>query len=134
MEDVDGNLRKVSDVRGKIVLLEFWSSNCGPCRKENPNLVKTYETYNPLGFEIFAVSQDVKRTNWLKAIEKVGLPWIQVSELKGSKDLASLIYGINGIPDNFLIDKDGTIIARDIRGEKLNEMLSDIIPVRDNGV
>ena len=132
MENTDGKIEKLSDFDDKIVLLEFWSSNCGPCRKENPNLVKTYEKYNPSGFEIFAVSQDIKKESWLKAIEKDKLRWNQVSDLKGRDNSASLIYGINGIPDNFLIDKDGIIIARNLRGEELNKKLAEIMPVANN--
>ncbi|BAO75250.1 AhpC/TSA family protein [Winogradskyella sp. PG-2] len=127
MKNTNGKIEKLSDFNNKIVLLEFWSSNCGPCRKENPNLVKTFEKYNPNGFEIFAVSQDIKKESWLKAIEKDKLPWNQVSDLKGHDNSASLIYGINGIPDNFLIDENGIIIARNLRGEKLNEKLSELL-------
>jgi peroxiredoxin len=127
MEDTNGKMRKLSDFKGKIILLEFWSSNCGACLKENPNLVKTYEKYNPKGFEIFAVSQDIKKSSWLKEIEKSKLPWLHVSDLKGHNNSASLIYGINSIPDSFLIDKNGIIIGRDLRGEKLNEKLAELL-------
>ncbi|MCF2876484.1 MULTISPECIES: AhpC/TSA family protein [unclassified Tenacibaculum] len=127
MEDTNGKIRKLSDFNGKLVLLEFWASNCWPCRQENPNLVKTYETFNPKGFEIFSVSKDIEKEDWLKAIEKDKLPWLQVSDLKGSNNSASLIYGINGIPDNFLIDQNGIIVGRNLRGEKLNEKLSELL-------
>ena len=128
MQNTIGEIEKLSDFNDKIVLLEFWSSNCGPCRQENPNLVKTFQKYNQKGFEIFAVSQDTKKSSWLKAIEKDELPWKQVSDLKGRDNSASLIYGINGIPDNFLIDRNGIIIARNLRGEKLNEKLAELMP------
>lgn len=127
MKDTDGKIRNLSDFKNKIVLLEFWASNCGPCRQENPNLVKTYKKYNSKGFEIFAVSQDIDKTSWLKAIEKDKLPWLQVSDLKGRYNSASLIYGISGIPDNFLIDQNGIIIGRNLRGEKLNEKLAELL-------
>jgi len=127
MKNTIGKMKKLSDYNDKIVLLEFWSSNCRPCRQENPNLVKTYKKYKPKGFEIFAVSQDTKKASWLKAIEKDELPWLQVSDLKGQDNSASLIYGINGIPDNFLIDKNGIIIGRNLRGEKLNEKLAELL-------
>ena len=127
MEDINGEPKKLSDIMGKVVLLEFWSSSCLPCRKENPNLVKTYKEYQPKGFEIFAVSQDTKKENWLKAIEKDGLPWIHVSDLKGQENSASLIYGTHAIPDNFLIDKKGIIVERDIRGERLNAKLDELL-------
>jgi peroxiredoxin len=127
MEGPNGEIRRLSEFEGKLVLLEFWSSGCLPCRKENPNLVKTYEKYNPKGFEIFAVSQDTKKESWLKAIEKDGLPWAQVSDLKGQGNAASLIYGIRYIPDNFLINQNGIIIERDIRGESLNAKLDELL-------
>lgn len=127
MEDTNGKTRKISDFEDKLILLEFWASNCGPCRQENPNLVKTYEKYKPKGFEIYAVSQDTKKSSWLNAIKKDKLPWLQVSDLKGKDNSASLIYGINGIPDNFLIDKSGIIIGRNLRGEKLNKKLEELL-------
>jgi len=125
MQNVYGFSEKLSDFNNKVILLEFWASNCGPCRLENPNLVKTYKKFNPLGFEIFAVSQDTNKENWLKAIEKDSLPWHHVSDLK-RKDIASLIYGVTGIPDNFLINTDGEIVGRNLRGNELNDKLSSI--------
>jgi thiol-disulfide isomerase/thioredoxin len=127
MEDQNGNFRKLSDVKGKTVLLEFWASWCGPCLQENPNLVKTYKKYNPKGFEVFAVSLDSDKESWLKEIEKGNLIWEHVSDLKGRGNEASLIYGINGIPDNFLIAENGEIIGRNLRGEKLNQKLEEIL-------
>jgi len=127
MPNENSQSKKLSNFKGKIVLLEFWASWCGPCRKENPNLVKTYKKFNPKGFEIFAVSIDEYKASWLKAIKKDSLNWEHVSDLKGRKNEASLIYGINGIPDNFLIAENGEIIGRNLRGEKLNEKLKDIL-------
>lgn len=126
-ESQNGELKKLSDLKGKAILLEFWASWCGPCRQENPNLVKTYEKFNSKGFEIFAVSLDEDKESWLKAIKKDSLNWEHVSDLKGQKNEASLIYGINGIPDNFLIAENGEIIGRNLRGEKLNEKLKEIL-------
>ena len=126
MKDVNGESRRLSDFKNKIVLLEFWASNCGPCRQENPNLVKTYEEYNPKGFEVFAVSEDTKKVNWLEAIKEDKLPWMQVSDLS-RKNTAGMIYGINGIPDNFLISKEGIIVGRNLRGELLNEKLKQML-------
>lgn len=128
MADPNGRLKKLSDLRGKIILLEFWASWCGPCRQENPNLVKTYRMFNPRGFEVFAVSLDQEKNSWLQAIEKDSLSWEHVSDLKGNENEASLIYGISGIPDNFLIDKNGVIIGRNLRGDKLTEKLAELIP------
>jgi peroxiredoxin len=126
MEDPNGEIRRLSEFEGKLVLLEFWGSGCLPCRQENPNLVKTYRKYQPKGFEIFAVSQDTKKESWLRAIEKDGLPWTQVSDLKGQGNIASLIYGISYIPNNFLIDQNGVIIGRNIRGDNLDRKLEEL--------
>ncbi len=126
MADTKGKTKKLSDIKDKIVLLEFWASNCVPCRQENPNLVKTYKKYKSKGFEIFAVSEDIKRESWLKAIEKDELPWLHVSDLN-KDNLASNVYGVNAIPDNFLINKTGIIIGRNLRGERLNDKLKEIL-------
>lgn len=127
MKDTLGNLRTLSGLDGKVVLLEFWAAWCGPCRKENPNLVKTYKRFHPKGFEIFAVSLDENKERWLKAIKDDSLIWNHVSDLKGNENKASLIYGINGIPDNFLISQNGKIIGRNLRGENLNEKLKEVL-------
>jgi len=127
MEDENGKLKKLSDIKGKTVLLEFWASWCGPCRRENPNLVKTYENFSSKGFEIFAVSLDVDKDSWQKAIAKDGLNWKHVNDLKGQSNEASLIYGVSGIPDNFLISANGEIIGRNLRGESLNQKLKEIL-------
>lgn len=122
-ENQYGELKRLSDAQGKVVLLEFWASWCGPCLQENPNLVKTYEKYKPKGFEVFAVSLDINKNNWTKEIKKGNLNWVHVSDLKGDQSEASLIYGIMGIPDNFLIDANGVIIGRNLRGDQLNQAL-----------
>ncbi len=127
MEDQNGKLKKLSEIKGNAILLEFWASWCGPCRRENPNLVKTYERFHRKGFEIFAVSLDENKESWIKAIEEDSLHWDHVSDLKGQGNEASLIYGINGIPDNFLIDESGIIIGRNLRGEELSLKLKEIL-------
>ena len=127
LPDEHGNLKKFSDVKAKAVLLEFWASWCGPCRSENPNLLKTYEQYKPKGFEVFAVSLDEDEHGWIKAIEEDKLPWHHASDLKGQESAPALIYGVNGIPDNFLIDHNGIIVGRNLRGDKLNEKLAEIL-------
>jgi peroxiredoxin len=128
MSDPKGKSKKLSDLKGKTILLEFWASWCGPCRQENPTLVKTYKKFHQKGFEIFAVSLDEEKDSWLQAIEKDSLIWGHVSDLKGNDNEASLIYGINGIPDNFLIDQNGEILGRNLRGNELNEKLAEILP------
>jgi peroxiredoxin len=123
----DGKILSLSDYRGKYILLEFWASWCGPCRRENPNLVQTYNEFKDKGFEIFGVSCDANEADWKKAIEKDGLIWPQVSELKGGEDSASLIYGVFEIPTNYLIDRQGKIIAKNLRGENLTNKIKELL-------
>lgn len=127
MVDQNGELQKLSDLKGKTIFLDFWASWCAPCRKENPNLVKTYNKFKSKGFEIFAISLDENKENWLKAIKNDNLNWYHVNDLKGNGNKASLIYGVEGIPDSFLIDQNGIIIARDLRGKELNEKLVELL-------
>lgn len=127
MIDLNGNQKKLSELKGKTILLDFWASWCAPCRKENPNLVKTYNKFKPKGFEIFAVSLDKNKEKWLKAIESDNLNWYHVNDLKGQGNKATMIYGVEGIPDSFLIDKNGIIVGRDLRGKELNEKLAELL-------
>ena len=125
--DQKGDTLRLSEHTGKVTLIEFWASWCGPCRKENPNLVKTYQEYHPKGFEIYAISLDKKKENWLQAIEKDGLTWTHVSDLKGGDADAVLIYSVNAIPDNLLIDENGMILARGLRGKELEKKLASLM-------
>ncbi|MBE9510995.1 MAG: AhpC/TSA family protein [Bacteroidetes bacterium] len=124
----EGDTIKLSSTRGKIVLLDFWAAWCQPCRTENPNLVANYKTYHDKGFEIFQVSLDQTRDQWLKGIEddKLG-GWIHVSDLKYWNSVVVPAYYIEGIPANFLLDKEGKIIARNLRGEALSNKLKEIL-------
>ncbi|MGF6925593.1 peroxiredoxin [Chitinophaga sp. W2I13] len=123
---VDGKIVKLSDYAGKYVLLDFWASWCGPCRAENPNVLKAYNTFNKKGLEILSVSLDENRAAWLKAVKADKLPWLQVSDLKGWKNEAGSKYMIQSIPENFLIDPSGKIIAKSLRGEQLYKELEKI--------
>ena len=124
--DADGQLIKLSDIKGKYILVEFWASWCAPCRVSNPDLVKAYEKYKGQGFEILGVSLDDDKDRWLKAIEEDGLPWVNVSDLKGHENEPGFIYSVNAIPDNFLIDENGVIIGRTLRGDGLIKKLADL--------
>lgn len=125
--DAKNNLVKLSDFHGKIVLLEFWGSWCGPCRESNPELVKIYNEFKNRGFEILGVGAETSRDVWLKAIEKDKLTWTNITDLKGDKNTVALMYGVSYYPTNFLIDKKGNIIARDLQGDKLRKMLKQIL-------
>jgi peroxiredoxin len=127
MNDVDGKPVSLESLKGKLVLLEFWASWCSPCRAENPNLKKQYELYKSKGFEILAVSLDKDKAKWKEAIAQDGLPWLHVSDLKGWGNEAGALYGITAVPAGFLIDTDGKIIGNDLRGEKLNKKLAELL-------
>jgi peroxiredoxin len=126
MPTPDGKTINLSDLRGKIVLIDFWAAWCGPCRRESPNMVKLYEEYNKHGFEIFGVSLDTEKERWTTAIEDDKLIWTQVSDLLGWDSKAQELYGFEGIPYTVLIDKEGKIIAKGLRGEALAEKLEEI--------
>jgi peroxiredoxin len=122
----DGNIRKLSSLRGKVVLIDFWASWCGPCRRESPNLVKIYNKYKDKGFEIFGVSLDRDKNSWINAISTDHLDWIHVSDLKYWQSEVVGLYGFSGIPYTVLVDKEGKIIAKGLRGEQLETKLSEI--------
>jgi peroxiredoxin len=127
MRDTSEAIVPVSTFIGeKYVLFDFWASWCGPCRVENPNLVATYNRFRDEGFEIVGISFDTNKDNWLRAIDDDGLTWPQLSDLKGWDNSAGRLYGIRSIPANVLVDKDGYIIDKNLRGEDLNIKLEQI--------
>jgi peroxiredoxin len=126
-QDTKGQEVKLSSFRGKYVLVDFWASWCGPCRQENPNVVKAYHKYKDKNFTILGVSLDDNRDRWLRAINQDGLAWTQVSDLKGWGNEVAVQYGIQSIPANFLVDPTGKIIARNLRGEELEQKLEQLL-------
>lgn len=126
--DPDGKMRKLSDLRGKVVLIDFWASWCGPCRRENPNVTRIYSEYHDKGFEIFSVSLDSDAASWKRAIEADKLVWPNhVSDLKKWQSQAAAIYGVRSIPSTFLLDKEGRIVQRDLRGADLERAVKQLV-------
>ena len=123
-----GNPVSLSSFRGKYLLIDFWAAWCGPCRAENPNVVKAHEKYADKGFEILGVSLDHSRDNWLKAVKNDGLTWTQVSDLKYWSNEVAALYGIVSIPGNLLLDPDGVIIRKQLRGDDLHSALEELLP------
>lgn len=123
----NGNNIALSSLKGKVVLLDFWASWCRPCRAENPNVVKLYNQYHDKGFEVYSFSLDENKQKWVQAIQQDGLVWeSHVSDLKGWNTAAIPIYGFNGIPFTVLIDREGNVIDKNLRGLKLEEKLQEI--------
>jgi peroxiredoxin len=122
----EGKQIKLSEFKGKYVLVDFWASWCGPCRAENPNVVMAYQKYKDKGFTVFGVSLDSNKEAWLKAVDKDNLTWPQVSDLKGWQNDVAKLYGISSIPQNLLLDKEGKIIAKNLRGADLEAKLEEL--------
>ncbi|MDP2336983.1 MAG: TlpA disulfide reductase family protein [Bacteroidota bacterium] len=128
MNDPEGKPVQLSSFRGKVVLIDFWAAWCAPCRQENPNVVKAYQQFHSKGFEIIGVSLDRAKEDWVKAIQDDHLTWTQVSDLQYFQNAVARLYGVNSIPQSFLLDKDGKIIAKGLRGEQLTKKLAELFP------
>lgn len=126
LPDADGKLFSLKDFKSKYILLDFWASWCGPCRLENPNLIKAYNRYSSKGFTIVGLSMDSSKENWLKAVQQDGLIWKQVNDPKSTNGRTADRYGVKSLPSNFLIDADGKIIARNLRGTALEQKLEEL--------
>jgi len=126
LNDPQGNPISLSSFQGKYLLVDFWASWCGPCRRENPNVVKLYSDFKDKGFEILGVSLDEDRNRWLGAIEADSLTWPHVSDLEGWGSAAGKMYGINSIPATVLINPDGIIVDKNLRGDALRQKLEEL--------
>lgn len=127
LDSPEGMKVTLSSLRGQYVLIDFWASWCGPCRVENPNVVKMYNRYKDKGFTIYGVSLDKDKKAWVNAIEKDKLTWVHGSDLKYWQNAVAQDYGVTGIPATFLLDKEGRIIAKNLRGKALEEKLAELM-------
>ena len=127
LPNVAGNTITLSSLKGKIVLLDFWTSWCGPCRAANPGIVKLYKKYKEQGFEVYAVSLDESKKKWINAIKRDKLTYTQVIDVNVWVSSVALNYGIEAIPTNFLIDKTGKIVAIDLEGAALEKMIKSLL-------
>ncbi len=125
--DTSGNPVQFSRFKGQYVLVDFWASWCGPCRAENPNVLKAYNTFKDKGFTVVGISLDDKAANWKKAIRDDKMPWVQLSDLKGWKNGVSADFGIESIPSNLLVDPSGKIVAKNLRGAVLENKLKELL-------
>lgn len=130
--DAEGRPVSFAAFKGKYVFIDFWASWCGPCRQENPNVLKAYNKYKDKNFTVLGISLDDDVEKWKKAIEEDGLPWTQLSDLKGSKNEVAQYFGIKAIPSTLLVGPQGKIIAKDLRGEMLNKKLEEIFNEQSN--
>ncbi|MBT1701639.1 TlpA family protein disulfide reductase [Fulvivirgaceae bacterium PWU20] len=123
----EGQIVKLSSMKGKYVLVDFWAKWCGPCRQENPNVVRVYNKYKDKGFTVFGVSLDRKKEDWVQAIQQDGLTWTHVSDLKFWQSEAAKTYNISAIPFSLLVDPDGIIIDKNLRGAALEKRLAEVL-------
>jgi peroxiredoxin len=126
LPDTTGQMVKLSSMKGKYVLVDFWAKWCGPCRQENPNVVRVYHKFKDKGFTVFGVSLDRRKEDWMRAIAEDKLAWTHVSDLKYWQSEAAKTYNITGIPFSLLLDPNGIIIAKNLRGAALDKKLAEV--------
>jgi len=125
--DTNSNMVRLSDFKGKYVLVDFWASWCGPCRKENPNLVEVYQKYHSKSFDIIGISLDDNRKSWLDAIKQDKLSWPQLSDLKSFDNAVARQFSIHAVPSNFPLNPDGIVIEKNLKGKELNNVLGKLL-------
>ena len=125
--NTEGKAVSLSSIKAKVLLVDFWASWCAPCRRENPNVVKVYKEFHDKGFDVLGVSLDDKKDNWLKAIKDDSLVWHHVSDLKGWKNAVAQLYGIRAVPTNYLLDENGVILAKNLRGDILEQKVTELL-------